>query len=744
MATPQSTFQRSMAAGELAPALHARADQVKYVTGLRRCRNFLVQRAGGVTNRPGTRFVAPCTTTAIDVFLMRYVSENVGESMLIEVNTTTIHFYLNGALLQVNPATIDPYGGGVAYVVGDLVTSGGIIYYSLAVQTGVAPPGATWYAFVGNTFALPTSFGGDLPHWAQSGRTITLTHRLHVPYELINGGALTRWIFRPIVTASATAAPTGLAVTPGGGAGALTIGYVVTAAAAGTYEESLPSGQVVNVARVGPTPAAPDLLAWTAVPGAAEYYVYCDPAGNGIYGYIGTAATNAYRNTGTVPNFLNTPPQARALFASTDNYPDRSGSFQQRRLFGFTNNAPDGVFASRTGFLRNFGISQPLADDDAVTFRIAGNNHNPVKHLLALNNLIVATGGGAWIINGSGNGSPVPLTPSSIDADQDTYTGFGNVVPVIVGNAIIYVEKLGRTVFDLQFAQQVQGLGGRDLTIFASHLFDGHTIAELDYAQNPDSIVWCCRDDGVLLGLTYIREQEVWGWHRHDSGAACRFEHVCVVPEATGDTVYVITRRTIGGVFKRYIEKLVPRLITTFAVDAFFVDAGLSYSGAPVNNVAGLGHLEGQVVAVVGNGAVIFNGDPAGVGAANFTITAGTFPVVFPASYSNIHVGLPITAELETLDLDVEGSEIRDKRKRVAGVRLLLQDSARSFQVGPDATQLTPLALEAYEAPADQYTGSVELTVTSTFDEYGRVFLQHTNPLPLTVLGILPSVELGG
>lgn len=742
MATPQSTFQRSMAAGELAPALHARADQVKYVTGLRRCRNFIVQRGGGVTNRAGTRLIAPCMTNDIDVILMRYVSENVGESVLIEMNQTTIRFYVNGALLEVDSGTIDPYGGGVDYVVGDLVTAGGVVYYSLAVQTGVAPPGASWHAFTGETFELPSPFGGDMPHWAQSGRTITLTHRGHAPYELINGGALTSWIFRKVETATATPAPVGLVVTPGGGAGALTIAYVVTAANEDTYEESVASGVVSNASVLSPTPTAPDLLAWTAVPNAAEYYVYMDPAGNGIFGFIGTASSNAFRNTGIVPDFTTTPPQARVLFASADNYPDRSGNFQQRRLFGFTNNAPDGIFASRTGFPRNFGISQPLQDDDAVTFRIAGNNHNPVKHLLSLKNLIVATGGGAWIINAGA--TPVPLTPSSINADQDTYTGFGEVTPAIVGNAILYVEKLGRTVFDLRFDQAVEGLGGRDLTIFASHLFDAHTISELDYAQNPDSVIWCCRDDGTLLGLTYLREQEVWGWHRHDSGASCRFEHVCVVPEADGDTVYFIVRRTVNGVFQRTIERLAPRLIVNFDQDAFFVDSGLSYSGAPVSNVAGLGHLEGQVVSVVGDGAVIFNGDPAGVGAANFTITAGTFPVAFPASYSNIHVGLRIPVQLETLDLDVEGSQVRDKRKRVAAVTLLVQDSCRTFTVGPDSTDQTPVALEPYQGVSDQFTGPIELTIASQFDEFGRVFVQHTDPLPLTILGILPSVELGG
>lgn len=744
MATPQSTIQRSLAGGELAPALHARADQVKYVTGLRTCRNFVVQRHGGVSNRAGTRHVARCKTDAIQVGLMRYVSENVGESVLWEVGNGYLRPYVGGARLLVDGGSVPAYSGVANYVIGDLVISGGIIYYSLADQVGVAPPGVSWHAFDGINYELPSPFGVDIPHWNQSGRTITLTHKNKAPYELINGGALTVWILRKITTATPTPAPAGLGVVAGT-AGTTNVGYVVTAAAADTFEESIASGQVINPETI-PTPAAPDALTWTAVPGAAEYYVYCDVGGNGIYGYIGTAQTNLFNAIGTVPDYTITPPVARVLFNAAGDFPDRSGSFQQRRLFGFTNNVPDGVFGSRIGFPSNFGISQPLQDDDAITFRIAGNNHNPIKHLLALKNLIAATGAGAWII--TGGGPNLPLTPSQLEADQHTYTGFGDVVPVIVGNSIIYVQARGSVLFDLQFDQQVEGLGGRDLCIFSDHLFKGHAIDEIDYAETPDSVIWCCREDGILLGLTYIREQEVWGWHRHDSGAACRFEHVCVVPEVDGDTVYFITRRTIDGGFHRSIEKLEKRLIVNFNTDAFFVDAGLSYHGIPQNNVAGLGHLEGQVVAVVGDGQVLYDGNPAGLTAGRFTVTGGTFPLNFSASYSDIHVGLPITAEVETLDLDVQGSNLRDKKKRVGSLTVLLEKGARSFLVGPDAASaVIPVTLESFEGQLARYTpftGPVEVNLTSAFNDNGRVFIRHTLALPLTILGLLPNVELGG
>lgn len=663
--------------------------------------------------------------------------------MLWELGIGYMRPYVNGARIAVVLGSIDPYGGAVAYTPGDLVVQGGIVYYSLAAQTGVAPPGATWAAFVGTAYELPQPFGTDLPHWHQSGRTITLTHKDHPPYELVNGGSLTSWILRPVTDAITMPAPVGLAVAHTAGAGVQRIGYVITASAVDTYEESLQSAQVINAGQAPPTALLPDTLTWTASAGAVEYAVYCDPFGNGIYGFIGTAATNTFVNNGILPDYNLTPPTVRGLFQTVDNYPDRSGNFQQRRIFAYTNHAPDGVFLSRTGFPSNFSISQPLQNDDAVTFRVAGNNHNPVKHVLALGDLILGTGGGGWVINGGGPGAP--LTPSAIDARQNTYIGFGEPVPVLVGNAILYVEKLGSMLFDLQFDLQVQGLGGRDLCIFSDHLFKGFTITELDFALNPDSVVWCCRSDGTLLGLTYIRDQDVWGWHRHDSGAGCDFEHVCVVPEASGDTVYFITRRTIGGVNQRAIEKLERRLIIDFDLDTFFVDAGLSYRGAPVNNVAGLDHLNGQIVAVVGDGAVIFNGDPTNpLAATHYTITGGTFPLNLPASYGTIHVGLPITAQLETLDLDVQGSMIRDKKKRVGSIVALLEGSCRSFVAGPDSAQLRPFALEPYESPVDLFTGAVEINLTSAFGDNGRVFIQHTDPLPLTILGLLPNVEVGG
>jgi hypothetical protein len=738
----ESVFTRSFAGGELAPALAARADLVKYVTGLRRCRNFLVLRHGGVANRPGTRYVNESRDNSTATFLLRYVSEIAGESVLLEAGVFYLRVYKNGALVRLED--VDAWDAGTNYAIGAIVESGGTNYYAVAPGINHAPPNAAfWYAMPDDILEIPTPFGTAGFQWVQNGRTITMTSLVVQPHELIYQ-ALTSWIIRPVVTTPGVEPPTAIIITPGP-AGTESFSYIVTSAAPDTYEES--TGSVitqVNTITEG-TPASPHILNWTppAGPVPPEYYVYKDPYQNGTFGFIGTAVgAPSFRDTGFIPDFAVTPPLPRVLFATTDNYPLTAAYYQQRRIFAHTVLEPDAVWGSRIGFHSNFTISSPLQDDDAITFKISGNEYNPVRHLLGLKALIVMTDAGEWTV-----GQPkVPLTPANLPADQETYIGCNGTRPVVIGNAILYVQARGSIVRDLQFEQQVEGLAGRDLSLFAAHLFDGFTIDRMDYQQTPHPIVWACRSDGTLLGLTYIREQDVWGWHRHDSGAAARFEDVVVVPEADQDAVYLLVRRTIGGVFKRYIERLESREIQTFNVDSFFVDAGLTYNGAPVTTITGLDHLEGQVIAVVADGAVIFNGDPTSPLAAAFTVTAGTIAGPIPAA-SVIHAGLAIRfAEIDLLDLDVQGVDVRDKKKRVGAVSVILDASVRTFQAGPDATRLTAVKLKGFEAGLARvpFTGIEEITLSSAYGDYGRVFLRHTDPLPLTILGVLPSVELGG
>lgn len=730
MAAPSPIILRSFAGGELSPSLGARADVGKYVIALKTCRNFVVHRHGGVSNRSGTVYVGTCKTNSSNVRLIEYTSSEPGESVLIEMGNGYLRFWYQGAQVALDAGSISAYNGSTDYIEGDLVTSGGVIYYCKLAVTGTAPGNTTyWYPQTNDILEVPTIFTAvHETKVTQSGQVITFTHPSKNPYDLFFED-ITTWRMIKLVTTPQVTPPQ--SPTLNAGSGARKFGYVITAAHPLTYEESEPSAQVISAAAADPTTATPHTIGWASLSidgePCTEYYIYCDPYGNGTYGYIGTATdTTTFYNPGLVPDFSQTPPKARDLFESNTVYPATCGYYQQRRWFGKFPEGADTIVGSRVGFPNNFGISSPLQDDDAITARIAGNNHHAVQWLIALKDLLVMTDGGEWRMIGSGG----VITPNTIGFDQETYVGADPTVrPVVIGNNVVYLQARGSIVRDLRFDQAVEGLAGRDLTLYANHLFDGYTIDAITYQQTPDSILWCVRSDGTLLGLTYLHEQDVWAWHRHDTSG--NIEDVCAVPEPGEDALYMLVARSVGNATVRYIEKLNPRTVLDAETEGVFLDAALTYSGAAVTSVSGLDHLNAKVVGMVGDGEYL----------GTATVTGGS--VSLGGSYSYVVVGLPYNADIETLDLDANGSQIRDQRKRVQSVTLLLDNSSRQFQAGPTVGTLRRYSQPNTDPITKQFTGQAEIVITAKFNSSGRVFIRQDYPLPITILGLIPRVELG-
>jgi hypothetical protein len=416
------------------------------------------------------------------------VSAVDGESVLIEAGPNYLRFYKNGAIVRLTG--VAAWNAGTTYAVGDIVVSGGVNYYAVAAGINHIPPNAAfWYAMPTDILEIPTPFGNAGFNWSQSGSIITLTSLLVPPHELIYF-SLTHWVIQQVNTAPAVNPPTGLAAVAGV-AGARDYKYVITSAAADSYEESIASS-IVQVFCGEPTKDNPNQLSWTPPTGGAvaEYYIYLDPYENGTFGFVGTATgQTTFKDVGFTPDFAVTP-RCRASCSTR-----RTTTRRARPTISSAGSSPTRTM-SRTpcsdrasGSAANFNISSPLQDDDALTFKIAGDQHNPVRHLLGLKALEVLTDGGVWTVGQA----KTALTPSNIPADQETYNGVGGVKPVVVGNSILYQQARGAIVRDVRFEQEVEGLAGRDLTLFAAHLFDGRTLTALDYQQTPHSIVWACR-----------------------------------------------------------------------------------------------------------------------------------------------------------------------------------------------------------------------------------------------------------
>ena len=256
-------------------------------------------------------------------------------------------------------------------------------------------------------------------------------------------------------------------------------------------------------------------------------------------------------------------------------------------------------------------------------------------------------------------------------------------------------------------------------------------IVETAYQRSPDQILWCIRSDGQLVGCTYERQQEVVGWHRHITDGL--FESVACIPGPTQDEVWVVVNRTIGGVTKRYVELLEDRDFGPDQADCFFVDSGLTHDGTPISIVAGLGHLEGKTVAILGDGAVM----PSQV------VTGGG--VELPELCSVIHVGLPFVSTLTPVrpEAGSQDGTSQGKTKRVHGVVVRLHRSlGMKIGEGPGRMDTVPFrhGSDPMDAPPPLFTGDHAMMFDGDYGPDGYVTIMQDLPLPCTVLCVCPRL----
>lgn len=327
-------------------------------------------------------------------------------------------------------------------------------------------------------------------------------------------------------------------------------------------------------------------IAIPVVSGATNYNFYKKYIGNGgggegggTFGLIGTltATTGAtsvvFYDSGRRPDESFNHPDERNPFSATGDYPMCGCLYQLRQVAGGGDNNPNTAYASRTARFNNFTKSNPTQADDAIDIPIVGRTVNRIRWMADVGTLILFTTGGETVILGDAGGN---LTPEDINPRQQGENGSGDLPPLIVNQTAIYLGARGNKVRDLLYSFEADRYQGEDLTTLSSHLFKGFTVTDWAYQQNPESIIWVVRSDGVLLGLTYHREQSVFAWHRHDTDGLV--ENVCVVPEGEIDALYLVVKRTINGETKRYIERMASRDETDQA-DLIFVDAAITYDG---------------------------------------------------------------------------------------------------------------------------------------------------------------------
>jgi hypothetical protein len=335
-----------------------------------------------------------------------------------------------------------------------------------------------------------------------------------------------------------------------------------------------------------------------------------------------------------------------------------------------------------------------------------------------------------------------------------SHVGANDVPPIVSNYDVLFVQFKGSAVRDLTYNIYFNVFTGTDISITSSHLFFGYTINEWTWAECPYYVVWAVRSDGVMLTLTFLKEQEFVGWtHQTTQGL---FKSVSSVTESTSDAgnvdaVYTAVQRVVNGNTVQYIERVTDRAFTNGLSSAWCVDSGSQYTGAGALSFTGGEHLAGLSVTGLatdnlGNVTIItpfimpINGQ--------FTLPA---PPSGAANYTNVTIGLGFTCKLQTLAIDTSKQQIQGKLKKIPNVVVRVNNTL-GLTIGDDFNHLTPMADlvqgnvssmltgQQTQVVSGLYSGDARTFLGPTYTVPGQYCIQQSNPYPATILGVFPTL----
>ena len=513
----------SFTAGELSSSMEGRTDFAKYFNGATNIENFVVMPHGPITRRPGTYFVSEIKTSANKTRLIPFTF-STEQTYILEFGNQYIRFFKDdGQIVEANktitgitaanPAVVTSNSHG--YNNGDFVTISSVVgmtevngkTFKVADKTtntfelqdvdgnDINSSGYTAYSSAGvanRIYQITTNYTTaqlfDLK-FAQSADVMYICHPSHEASKLSRTGH-TSWTLSEVDFAET-----------GPYMDANTTATTLTPASSGT-------GTGVNITA----------SSTTGINGGNGWQT--TDVGRILKFNSGEAVITARTNTTVVvctitKAFTNTDATASfqlGSFSDTTGHPSVVTFFEQRLVFAGTSDQPQTMFFSKSGDYENMTTGTDA--DDAMVYTIASNQVNAIKAMKATRTLIVMTTGGEYAVSA---GTASAITPTNISIVKQSNYGSAGVDALSIGNATIFLQRAKRKMRELAYNFDTDGYVAPDLTILAEHITDSG-ITQMDYQQEPYSIVWGARTDGVLAGLTYNRLENVVAWHRHIIG----------------------------------------------------------------------------------------------------------------------------------------------------------------------------------------------------------------------------------
>lgn len=712
--------QTNFTAGEVSPRIYGRFDISRYANGAKTIRNGTPTIQGGVKRRAGLRWYAEVKDSTVEARLVPFVF-NRDQAYILELGDLYARFFdEDGQILS----------GGSSY---EITTP-----YSTAVVPEVSYSQGADTMFMAHT-SSPTM---RLQRFAVDSWTLTAAPFETEPFSEIGerpatGLTLSSAAVGTGITATAAAAAflasdVGRDITYGSGRATIT-GYTSTTVVTVSITQAFGSTTSASgewVIEGSPqttcTPSAKDPVGLTITLTLAAAGWRTTDVGKYVKVNRGLARITAYTSTTVVSAELRAVADATigapagswslesSVWNSVSGYPGACTLYQQRLYLAGSTGYPQTVWGSRIGEYLNFELG--ILDDDAMQIALSSDQINPITHVAQINALVALTYGGEFTLSG---GVEKPIAPTNISVKAPSVYGCNRVRPIRAGNELLFWQRASRKLRAFGYRFNEDTYSAPDIAVLADHLTEGGII-DMAYQHEPESIIWLVRADGVLISVTFEREQDVIAWAQHTTDGA--FERVASIPAEDGsDHVWFIVRRTIDGVTKRYIERMDASLNTDSTI------TGANVAGSTV--WTGLDHLEGKTVDVVADGVALNTQ----------VVTGGQITIERPAFV--VEIGLHYKTTVVTLTPEIAGAEGTIQAAALRSSRVILRFlNTVGCEFNGDPIPFRQFGAGVLDNVVTPFTGDMDVTNLGFAKGSAELTIEQDQPYPWHLLAVIRTL----
>lgn len=741
-----SPILNSFTGGEWSPRLDGRTDLKAYIQSCKTLENFYVWVHGGITKRPGTKYISTVKDISKTTRLVPYIySESV--SYVLEFGDEYIRFYTDGGQVQVSGTAYEITSKFTYDQVGDIKYAQNadvmyIVHPDVPPQKLIRYGDANWtiedVSFTNGPFLdentesdyylIPSATTGD----------ISVTASGHAPFVATHVGAF--WKFRGTVKESRSVGAENLFTNSIEADSNDSIIIEITGTWAGqvTVQRSTDNGEnwldlyyYTDNITTTTTEYEDDVLYRIGIK-TGDYTSGTAAIAVGIldqYGYIKvTEFVDEQTISGTVikslPITAGVPTNrwSEGSWSEALGFPSVVTFFEERLVFGATGYQIQNLWFSQLDDYENFESGVSAAD--ALTVMLASNNVDIIQWFVPTQSILhVGTLGAEWKIE---------TTTSSpyIKATSQTTFGSSNTQAIAVGEVILFAQKGGRKIRQRYYHYEPETWVADEISMMSEHLLQ-NGITYMTYADDPDPIVWMVSTDGKLIGVSFDPRRQVIAFHEHTTDGL--FESISVIPGSERDELWAVVKRTtVSGATTRFVEQFQSTSWSELK-DGWYVDCGISYSGEASTTFSGLDYLEGLEVIPTVSGAIL----PAE------TVVSGI--ITLDKAYTNTVVGLPYTSTLQTMSIDVgaDFGTAQSKKKKVHNVGIRFYKTLGA-KVGSsdDDLDIIPFrsSTDALGSPPALFTGDKTIEFPKGADNYITIYVVSDQPTPMSILAIIPEV----